>query len=177
MEISKEELQQLMSSVIGVALAESKKMNPLEQKAFDEQIEKDKRRRMMMVQLGKIEEEAARRKKYGCTHSRHPSGHKLAGHPCPRGQGEWVTGGQLHSRGIASVICLRCATTWLFRPRQEDIQGIIDGGLAGVAPPDDDSCLSQRCRSCSEFFTQDEYEAHDKDACKAKIDSLDSLLV
>ena len=172
MEISKEELQQILATAVGAAVAEVKKMNPLEEEKFHKEMELKKRRNRMQVEFAKIEEEAARRKKFGCTHSRYPSGHRLAGNMCPRGQGEWMTSGQVNSKGIASMICVRCASVWLFKVNTEEMQNIIDGGLAGVAPPEESVCLHQRCYWCSDFFTQDEYKAHDKDACKAKAEHI-----
>lgn len=171
MEISKEELQQILATAVGAAVAEVKKMNPIEQEQFDKQVEEKKRKRQFMAYLGRIEEEAMRRRRFGCSHSRWPSGHKLAGHPCPRGQGEWTTGGQMHGKGIATVICTRCATTWIFRASADETQAIIDGGLAGMAPPDESVCLHQRCNWCSEFFTHKEFSEHDVKACKAKAES------
>lgn len=175
MEISKEELQNLLAAAIAAGVAESKKMNPLEEEEFKKQMELKRRRDMMQVEMGRIEEEAAKRKRYGCSHSRYANGHKLAGHPCPKGQGEWVTNGQMHSKGVASLICQRCGTAWIFRPDADEVQAIIDGGLSGMAPPDDSKCLGQRCSTCNEFFTPGEYESHNKVACKAKYEHIPAL--
>lgn len=168
MEISKEELQQILATAVGAAVAEVKKMNPLEEEKFKKEMELKKRRDMMQVEMGRIEEESARRKRFGCSHSRYPNGHRLAGHPCPKGQGEWVTGGQMHSKGVASIICLRCGTAWLFKPDADEVQAIIDGGLVGMAPPNESKCLMQRCSWCNDFMTPAEFSTHDVKACKAK---------
>lgn len=186
--LSKEQFQQLLEAVKGnqspdqmqkiveAAVLAARTLNPLEQKSMDERLALEKRRSRMQVEFGRIEEEAMRRKKFGCSHRRWPQGHKLAGHSCPRGQGEWTTGGQLTGRlgRVATMVCLRCGWTWAFRTTAEEAVDIGENGLLGVAPPPDDRLLSESCIYCNEPFTKSEYAHHDIEACRLKHE--DSLL-
>jgi hypothetical protein len=150
--ISAEELQNLMRAAISEAVAAATKLNPLEQRKLDEQLAQDKRRNQMMIQLGKIEEEAARNKREACSHMRYPAGHgRSAGHSAPRGAlgAEWCTGGQAYQDGTAMLICLRCSTTWLFRPDPSYYTAIIQNGLLGEAPPAEAQTL---CPGCMELI-------------------------
>lgn len=130
--ISKEDLKDILAAAIGAAKA----MNPLEEKAYKEKLAQEERKAKMVVALGRVEEEAALRKRNGCSHSRHASG-KLAGHACPKGQGEWVTSGQMHSNGKATMVCERCSTTWHWEPTVAERDYIENAGMLGMAPPEE----------------------------------------
>src|SRR5215472_9666368 len=118
-ELTPQALQDLLRTAIAEAVSQATKLNPIEQRKLDEEMERERRKNAMMLQLGRIEEEAERRRKAGCTHKRFPaSAGKLAGQSAPRDAvgAEWATGGQAYQDGTAMVICLRCSSTWLFRP-------------------------------------------------------------
>src|SRR5215469_43192 len=158
-EMTPEQLQAILKAAVGEAVAQATKMNPIQQKQYDEEIAKEKRKNAMMHQLGKIEEEAARAKRDSCSHMRIAAG-KNAGMSAPRGAmgEEWCTGGQAYQDGTAMVICLRCSSTWRFRPSAEDYSAILQNGLLGAMPPPDeyvlcDGCLElkAKCR-CAELF-------------------------
>ena len=164
-----EQVQKLLESVV----AKTQQLNPLEQKQYNETLELEKRKARAMVHFAKAEELARQRKLNGCTHSRYPNGHKLAGHPCKKGTGEWTTAGQVHGHGIASMICLRCSNIWIFRASLEEMQAIVDGALAGAAPPEEERCLTETCQYCNRVFTKVEFgnpAVHDIAACRAAYD-------
>jgi hypothetical protein len=149
--MSPEDLQMLLKTAISEAVAQATKLNPLEQRKYDEEVAKDKRRNEMMRQLGKIEEESARQKRDACSHLRYPAGSgKLAGHGAPKGAlgAEWCTGGQAYQDGTAMVICLRCSSTWLFKPDPGYYNAIVQNGMLGEAPPPDELTL---CAGCFEL--------------------------
>ena len=184
--LSKEEYQALLAKaqgtqdpgqlakIIEAAVRAARAPNILEQKALEEEIAKEKRKRMMMVQLGKIEEESARRKRYGCTHRRIAQGQKHAGHPGVKGgpvPTEATTGGQFTGRGneIATLVCTRCGTTWQWRPTPDERDYLEQSGFLSYEPPSEDRLLSETCLYCSKVFTKAEFAAHDSDgACKER---------
>lgn len=146
--LTPEELQNLLKTAISEAVGQATKLNPLEQRKLDEELAKDRRRNEMMRQLGKIEEETARQKRDNCSHLRYPASHgKLAGHGAPRGTlgAEWCTGGQAYQDGTAMVICLRCSSTWLFRPDPGYYNAIVQNGMLGEAPPPETLTLCPGC--------------------------------
>lgn len=146
--ITPEQLQELLRTAIQEAVGQATKLNPIEQRKLDEELAKDRRRNQMMIQLGKIEEEAARAKRDGCSHMRHPAGSgKLAGHSAPKGSlgAEWCTGGQAYQDGTAMIICLRCSSTWLFRPDANYYNAILQNGLLGEAPPSEHQTICPGC--------------------------------
>jgi len=146
--ITPEQLQELLRTAIAEAVGQATKLNPIEQRRLDEELQKDRRRNMMMIQLGKIEEESARQKRDGCSHMRHPAGAgKLAGHSAPKGSlgAEWCTGGQAYQDGTAMIICLRCSSTWLFRPDPNYYNAILQNGLLGEAPPPEAHTICPGC--------------------------------
>ena len=125
-----------LSRIIETAVKAARSPNVLEQRQIDEQIAADKRRSQMMVELGKTEEQAMKEKRDRCTHSRHPmTAGKFGGHPAPKGQGEWTTGGQMLGRKKAVLICTRCSYTWVFEPTDTEAEYIEQSGLQGFAPP------------------------------------------
>lgn len=136
-EITKDDLQRLIEAAIRAAKAP----NVLEQQAIDAEIEKQKRRDKLTVELARVEEEVTRRRKHGCTHSRVPQGQRNAGAPCPRGQGEWVTGGQLVGRDEAMLICQRCSWGWKFKTTFEEREYINSVGMLGMPPPPPDRVI------------------------------------
>src|SRR5215470_4966317 len=131
-----------LSKIITAAVTAAKAPNPVEAKEIEKQIEADKRRSLMQVEMAKAEEENTKRKKYGCTHSRYPmSMGKQGGHAAPKGTGEWTTGGQLCGRNPktgtprAVLICQRCSWTWTFEPTIQELDFINESGMMGMTPP------------------------------------------
>jgi len=146
--ITPEQLQELLKTAIGEAVAAATKLNPLEQRKLDEQLAADRRKNAMIKQLGEIEERSMREKRDRCSHLRYPAGSgKLAGHGAPRGAlgAEWCTGGQAYQDGTAMVICLRCSSTWLFRPDSNYYNAILQNGMLGEAPPSDEYTICPGC--------------------------------
>lgn len=143
------QIQELLRSV----LAESHRMNPIEQKKFDEEMQKESRRAKLMVSLGKAEEESQRRKRDNCSHKRWPmTAGRRAGEMCPKSEpGEWTTGGQAYQDGTAAIICTRCSTVKRFRPGPEYYNAIIQNGLLNEPFPPEEICL---CGSCNEIKTK-----------------------
>jgi len=129
-----------LQSIIETAVKAASAPNALEKKRLDEELDREKRRAILAVQLGNIEEEARWRKQNSCSHSCNDK----TGESVPRGTGRWVTGGQLHGNGEATLICQRCATTWRFKPTHEESEWILNGpGLLGYAPPPLERCLNR----------------------------------
>lgn len=130
--------KQDLIDIVSAAVAASHQLNPIEQRKYEQELEAQKRRDKAMVELAKAEEESARRKKFGCSHSRHPMAMgKLGGHAAPKGTGEWTTGGQLHDDDTATMVCSRCAWTWHWKPTLQERLYIEQQGMLGMAPPDD----------------------------------------
>ena len=128
MTITPKQLEDMLSRV----LADSRKLNPMEQRKFDEEVERDRRRNMLMIELGKVEEEKDRRRKNGCSHKRDA---KTGDAVSRDSMGEWTTGGQAYQDGTAAIICLRCSTTWIFKPTPEQYSIILQNGLLKARPP------------------------------------------
>lgn len=143
--LSAEKLQEILRTVI----SEARRPNELEQRKLNEELEKDRRRNAMMLQLGKIEEEAMYAKRNNCSHTVYAAGDN-AGMSAPKGApgGRWCTGGQALQDGTALVICLRCSSTWRWRPSPEEYGAILQNGLLRAAPPPDEYLL---CDGCSEL--------------------------
>jgi len=145
--LTPEDLQNLLRT----AIAEATKLNPIEQRKLDEDLARERRRNEMMRQLGKIEEETARQKRLACSHMRYPAtAGRMAGHSAPRGTvgAEWCTGGQAYQDGTAMVICLRCSSTWLFRPEPGYFTEIVQNGLLQSPPPPEEMTM---CPGCMEL--------------------------
>ena len=140
-------LKQQNDSMIA-AFKEMSKLNPLDQRKYDEMIAKEKRRDLLAVQLGKAEEEAARRRKDGCSHLRYPAtAGKLSGHMAPHGYpgAEYRTGGQVYQNGLAMMLCLHCGSSWWFRPTPEYYAVLAQNGLDNTAPPPEKDCICIGC--------------------------------
>lgn len=156
--MSPEDLQNLLKAAIGEAVAQATRLNPMEERKLAEELAKERRRNQMMIQLGKIEEEAARNKREGCSHMRDAK----TGDSVPRNwpTGEWTTSGQAYQNGTAVIICQRCSSTWLFKPDPNYYSAIIQNGLLKAAPPPEDltmcpGCfeLKPHCR-CKEIYVE-----------------------
>lgn len=126
--LTKEQFQDLLTTL------QSKPMNPLEQKKFEEEMEREKRRNLMQTESARIEMEKQRSRKFGCTHSRDKDGNAA-----PRGQGTWTTQGQVHGDDTITLICLRCAFEWHFKGTSYERDAAVNAahGLLGMAPPED----------------------------------------
>lgn len=138
-----EQLQELMSKVVASAVAESKKLNPIEERKLKEQLEADRRRALLAVQLAKDETSAMMRKKYGCSHM----ADLKTGQPVQKGAfgGNWTTGGQVHSNGTITLVCLRCNWEWRFKATDAEKQYALDAehGLLYFPPPGDERLLKE----------------------------------
>jgi len=147
--ITPEQLQELLRT----AIAEATKLNPLQQRQLDEELARERRKNLMMRQLGQIEEESMRKKREGCSHMRDAK----TGDGVPRNwpTGEWTTGGQAYQDGTAMVICTRCSSTWLFRPEANYYGAILQNGLRSSPPPPEHLTI---CPGCFEL----------KPACRCK---------
>ena len=136
--------EEVLTRILANAIQAGNKLNPLEQKKYDEEIAAQKRKDLAARQLAKIEQEAMENKKRSCTHSRLPmSAGKFGGHSAPKGQGEWVTGGQMHGDDTATLICQRCSWTWHWKPTLQERQYIEQQGMMGMAPPDESRLIKQ----------------------------------
>lgn len=141
---TKEEFQNFLTALRDMA---QPKMNPLEQKKFEEEAQKDARRNQMQVELAKVEMAKQKQRKEGCSHCRWPAtAGKKGGHAAPRGQGEWVTQAQLHEQnGTIDLMCQRCTWIWRWKATPEEISYMKDndGGMAGFPPPSEDRIVWQ----------------------------------
>jgi hypothetical protein len=136
--------KQDLADIVAAAVAAANRPDPLREKELAEQLATEKRRTAMMLELGKIEEASTKRKKDGCTHSRLPmSAGKFGGHAARKGEGEWTTGGQLHSDGTATLICTRCSWTWHFQPTLQERDYIEQQGMLGMAPPAESRLITE----------------------------------
>ena len=143
-EMTAEQLQKILEAV----LAKAQSLNPLEQKRFDEELAKERRRDELAVTLGRAEAESQRAKRDNCSHMRYPaSAGKNAGHSCPKGTlgGEWCTGGQAYQNGLVMIFCSRCHSDWWFQPTQDYYSYIMQNGIDGIEPPPDSQCVCIGC--------------------------------
>lgn len=129
-----EQLQDMLKTV----LAEAGKLNPLEQKKMNAELERERRREVLSVELGRAEEESRWRRQNSCSHSRHAS----TGMGVTRGTGIWTTCGQTHGDDSISLICMRCATLWHFKATSEEREYANNAGLLGFEPPPIERCLN-----------------------------------
>lgn len=174
--LTPEDLQNLLKTAIAEAVSQATKLNPLEQRKLDEELAKDRRKNAMIKQLGEIEERAMREKRDRCSHLRYPAGSgKLSGHGAPKGAlgAEWCTGGQAYQDGTAMVICLRCSSTWLFRPDSNYYNAILQNGMLGEAPPREELTICPGCFElkpvcrCKELYLLAKAEEVGKEAVAA----------
>jgi len=116
-----------------------------EQRNLDAEAEKDKRRAALAVELGYAEMLARYNRQNNCTHSVYAQGGRRAGQFAPRGEGEWITSGQTHGDGSASIICQRCQTLWRFKPTDQERDYFINSehGLLGYPPPPLARCINR----------------------------------
>lgn len=139
-EISKSELQEIMTAAI-TASKQAPAMNPLEQRKFDDEDAKDRRRDLLGAELAKVEMEKRWRDQNACSHSVD----RQTGDAVPRGTGKWITGGQAYQDGTAALHCLRCKFVWRFRPTPEQFAVIVQNGMYAFAPPPDEQTLCNGC--------------------------------
>jgi hypothetical protein len=137
------ELAELMERMVSAAVKASRAPNAKETREIEADIERERRRTMLAVELGKVEQEHQERRKNGCSHSRYENGSKNAGQPAPKGTGEWTTGGQLVGRDTACTICVRCAYNWIWKPTWEEREYINNVGMLGMAPPKPEQVISE----------------------------------
>lgn len=134
--LSATDLQRIIESAVKAAVAP----NALEAKQMQEALERDRRRTLLAVELGRVEEEARWRRQNSCTHSADAK----TGEPVTKGTGRWTTSGQVHGDDSASLICQRCSTLWKFVPTREEREFILNGpGLLGYAPPPIERCINK----------------------------------
>ena len=134
--ITASQLQNIIESAVKAASAP----NALEQKRLDEEMDRERRKARLAVELAKVEEEARWRKQNSCSHSCNDK----TGQSVARGTGRWTTGGQIHGDDVATLICQRCSTTWRFKPTHEEREYILNGpGLMGYAPPPMERCINR----------------------------------
>lgn len=131
-----EQLQELLTTV----LASANKLNPLEEKQLKEEIQREERRKMLSIELGRAEEEARWRRQNSCTHC----ADSKTGEPVARGTGISTTSGQLHGDGSISLICMRCATHWHFMPTRDEFEYANNAGLLHFRPPAIERCLNRQ---------------------------------
>jgi hypothetical protein len=143
-EMSKKDFKELMEGIID----KLNKLNPLEQRQYDEELAKERRRDLLAVQLSKAEAEAQQARRSNCSHQRYPaSAGRRAGELAPRGTpgAEWCTRGQAYQNSLVMIFCTRCHSDWWFQPTQEYYQVIVQEGIYGIAPPDDDHTICIGC--------------------------------
>jgi hypothetical protein len=131
--ISKEALRELLIEVAGQA----RRMTPLEERRYKEELEAEQRRARMICELGQAEEIALKLKRSSCTHKRS----KDEGLSVPKGDasGVWTTQAQLHGNDTVSLICMRCSTVWSWRAdaRLREYFNNAEHQMLGFAPPPD----------------------------------------
>jgi hypothetical protein len=143
-EMSPEQLQKILEAVV----AKVTRMNPLEQKRYDEELAKERRRDELAVTLGRAEMEGQRAKRDNCSHKRYPAGSGAkSGETAPKGEtnSEWCTFGQAYQNGLAMMHCSRCHSEWWFQPTQEYYGWILQNGLRQQAPPPEKDCICIGC--------------------------------
>lgn len=126
-------------------IRELKKPSAIEARKLQQEEDAEKRKAEMIIQFGRIEEEAIRSKKHSCSHMRYPANAgRNAGHGAPRGalNAEWVTAGQALQDGTVVLICQRCSTTWRWKPDPNMYSEISQNGLLGVQPPPLEMCIN-----------------------------------
>lgn len=128
-----EQLQAFMAQAMAAAVSEARKMTPLEERKYNEELEREKRRTRMSVELAKAEEQMARNRMLGCSHKADPrTGLAISR---DRVDGDWTTGGQMHSNDLATLACMRCGWTWRWRTTPAERDYINNVGMLHMSPP------------------------------------------
>lgn len=128
-----DDLQKLLSSAMAAAVSEARKMTPLESRKYNEEVEKERRRDRMGIELSKAEEINQRNKMYGCSHRCDPkTGLAVGG---DRQDALWTTGGQLHGNDLATLSCMRCGWRWTWKTNAQEREYINNAGMLRMAPP------------------------------------------
>lgn len=126
-----EQLQEVLTKVLSTGIAEAKRMNPVEEDQYEKQMETKLRRELASIEHARVEEEAQKRKMLGCPHHVDKEGN-----PCrPQDGGKWITQGQVHSEGLLSLLCLRCNKTWMWKGTAEEISLALENGMKRWNPP------------------------------------------
>lgn len=128
-----EDLQNLLATAMTAAVSEARKMSPLEERKYKEEVDRERRRDRMGVELAKAEAQNQLNKMYGCSHRCDPKTGLAVG--SDRADALWTTGGQLHSNDLATLSCMRCGWrwTWVTTPNERDY--INNAGMLRMAPP------------------------------------------
>lgn len=130
-EPKKLELTPEMTDLITKVIAATQKLNPLDERKYNEEINREKRRAMFAVELAKAEEQTRLNRINGCSHSRD----SRLGNAVAKGTGEWTTGGQMHGNDTATLTCLRCGFGWHFSTTPQEREYFREQGMLGMAPP------------------------------------------
>lgn len=136
MYISKEDLQELLVSAMSAAASEARRMTPLEERKYKEEVARERRRDRMSIELAKAEEQNQRNKMLGCSHKCDPKTGLAVGRDRP--DGLWTTAGQLHGNDLATLCCIRCGWTWRWKTNPGERDYINNVGMLNMAPPPKD---------------------------------------
>lgn len=131
---SAEQLQEFMAKAMAAAVAEARKMTPMEDRKYKEEVERDRRRTLMAVELAKAEDQIQRNRMLGCSHKCDPRTGLAVGRD--RADGMWTTSGQLHGNDQATLVCYRCAWPWRWVTNAAERDYINNVGMLNMAPPD-----------------------------------------
>ena len=131
---SPDQLQEFMAKAMAAAVAEARKMTPMEERKYNEEVQREKRRDRMAIELAKAEEQIQRNKRLGCSHKCDPRTGLAVGRD--RQDGDWTTGGQLHGNDMATLVCIRCAWTWRWITSPAERDYINNAGMLHMSPPD-----------------------------------------
>ena len=131
---SPEQLQDFMAKAMAAAVAEARKMTPMEERKYTEEVQREKRRMRMSIELAKAEEQMQRNKRLGCSHKCDARTGLAVGRD--RQDGVWTTAGQLHGNDMATLVCIRCAWTWRWVTNPNERDYINNTGMLNMAPPD-----------------------------------------
>ena len=130
---SPEQLQEFMAKAMAAAVAEARKMTPMEERKYKEELEKERRRDVLAIEMAKAEEQMQRNRRLGCSHKCDPKTGLAVGRDRP--DGLWTTAGQLHASDLASLVCIRCAWVWRWETSPADRDYINTVGMLNMAPP------------------------------------------
>jgi hypothetical protein len=130
---SPEQLQQFLTAVIQGAVQEARRMTPLEERKFKEEVERERRRDRMAVELAKAEAQNQRNRMLGCSHKCDQKTGLAVGRDRP--DGLWTTAGQLHGNDLATLCCIRCGWVWRWKTNPGERDYINNVGMLNMAPP------------------------------------------